>query len=164
MNIFLFGGKGVGKSFAIDRALESLGLPASGFRTFFRGDRSLPDRRLIITNVKTSEELTAVSFFENTPDVNTEAFDFFGAAALAYYDDTAFILMDELGLFESGACAFRAAVFSSLDSQVPVLGVVRENAHFWLDALRSRPDTLLLQITYENRDRIPDEILKNLFK
>ena len=66
--------------------------------------------------------------------------------------------MDECGRFEGQAAAFQAEIFAALDGTIPVLGVVRQGFHSWLDDLRSHPKVTLLPVTVDNRDVLPDQI------
>ena len=70
--------------------------------------------------------------------------------------------MDELGFLERGALAFQCAVLDALDEDTPVLGVVRQGASGWLDALRRHERVEEITVTEENRDTLPGEIRKRL--
>ena len=60
---------------------------------------------------------------------------------------------------ESSAEVFQKAVFETLDSETPVLGVIRNKSTPFLDAVRSREDVILLTVTVHNRDFIPKKIV-----
>ena len=62
--------------------------------------------------------------------------------------------MDELGRFELRAYGFRQAVTDALDSPVPVVGVLKEDDNPFLNEIRSRDDTEILEVTEESRDDI----------
>jgi nucleoside-triphosphatase len=54
--------------------------------------------------------------------------------------------MDELGRFELGSPAFLAAVGEALDSSVPVVGVLKAESNPFLDSIRARPDTAVIDL------------------
>ena len=62
------------------------------------------------------------------------------------------LIFDECGYMEAEAPLFRQAVIRSLDSPVPILGVIRQTTRpSWLDQIRAHPDTLLMTVTPQNR-------------
>ena len=87
-----------------------------------------------------------------------EVFDREGTALLRAEGPFDLLLMDELGRLELRAEAFRAAVLSALDGNVPVLGVVKPESNPFLDAVRAHPRTVVLEVAGENRDGIPARI------
>lgn len=54
---------------------------------------------------------------------------------------------------------FQQTVFETLDGATPVLGVIRNKKTAFLDAVRARDDIILLTVTKENRDFIPEKIV-----
>lgn len=67
--------------------------------------------------------------------------------------------MDECGRFEEQAVVFQSELFAALERDTPVLGVVRQGFHGWLDAIRSHPKVILLAVTEDNRDTLPGQIV-----
>ncbi len=65
------------------------------------------------------------------------------------------ILMDECGYLERGALLFQDEVIRCLDSDTPVLGVVRLREGGWTERIRNHPRVKLLTVTEENRDNLP---------
>jgi nucleoside-triphosphatase THEP1 len=89
-----------------------------------------------------------------------EAFDTTGVELLASSGRKGITLMDELGFLEKDAHAFQAAVFARLEQDVPVLGVLRDTHTAFLDAVRAHPRVKLMRVSLENRDDVPDMMLR----
>ncbi|MHB8963227.1 MAG: nucleoside-triphosphatase [Saccharofermentanales bacterium] len=85
-----------------------------------------------------------------------------GAALLSGIPPMSLVVMDELGFFESEAPAFCSKVLNILDSDCSVIGVVRDAATPFLDAVRTRPDVAIYRMTMENRDTLFDRIRSDI--
>ena len=101
-------------------------------------------------------------FGEKGPLVKLDVFNREGVRLLKETEGCSLILMDEIGFAESNAEEFRQAVLDVLDGDCPVLGVLRKDETPFLRQLRERPDVLLLTVTEENRDLIPELLLFGL--
>lgn len=161
--IFLTGDIHIGKSTVVDNVISAYPGNITGFRTWFGADRELPDRFLYISDVHRTRIQRAVRFEDGSAkETFTKSFDEFGAGLIKASPETGLIIMDELGRLESRAEYFKAAVMKALQGKAPILGVLRQNAHGWLEEIRANPDILILEVTEENRNRMPEEILKLL--
>ena len=165
MHVFLTGELQCGKSYAIARALDKINRPVFGFKTLFT-DRYNDNKALYMLpatfdGVPSPAQAVAV-FCNGRPQPLTEKFDELGSALLsdARRHPEGLILMDECSRFERDALLFQHEILSCLDGDIPVLGVVRQNAQGWVDAIRNHPNVKLLTVTLENRNSIPDEIFK----
>jgi nucleoside-triphosphatase len=163
MHIFLTGEIQAGKSTALRRFLAETKIPADGFMTIF--DCRGADRELYLTRFDTeisgeAERRLAASFSGGRPEINSEIFDGFGAACLNRAGRRSLILMDELGVMESGAKYFQAAVFRRLDGIMPVVGVIQRRESPFLDTICARADVRLITVTKDNRDTVPGELAR----
>ncbi len=165
MNIFLTGPVQIGKSTVLRRFLSANpALRPGGFAT--KNVPSAADGSVrevyILPPVWTEADLlpsrVAARCADGVWERRPEVFDEVGTALLAAPGPFDLLLMDELGRLELGAAAFRAAVLSALDGPVPVLGVVKPERNPFLDAVRAHPQTLVLEVTAENRDGLPAQI------
>lgn len=68
------------------------------------------------------------------------------------------VLMDELGRIELKAPGFQQAVFEALDSQQLVLGILKQESNAFLDAIRSRPDVVVLDLNHMTHPAAQDEL------
>lgn len=168
-HIFLTGEVQVGKSTVINSVLAALELRVGGFRTAFDGDRAKAERWLYLWDAAEPpalDESHGVVRFraQSRAEILTERFDALGGGALrrARESGAELILMDECGRFEAQAAGFQREIFSALDGDIPVLGVVRQGFHGWLDTLRAHPKVEVLTVTAENRDALPAQIIQQL--
>lgn len=164
MHIFLTGDVQVGKSTVLQKVVAALGLPVGGFCSGFGPDRHRPDSRVYLWDAggppMYDETHVVVRFTGHGPQVLTERFNTLGVEILhrARQRQTGLILMDECGRFEGQAAAFQAEIFAALEGTAPVLGVVRQGYHGWLDDLRRHPNVLVLPVTADNRNELPAQI------
>ncbi len=167
-HIFLTGEVQVGKSTVINKVVAQFDGKIGGFRTAFGPDRGEPDRWLYLWDAADGPVFDdahgVVRFVDRKPQVFLDRFDRIGGSALrrARQENAALILMDECGRFEGNAAEFQAELFAALDGDIPVLGVVRQGFHGWLDDLRSHPNVRVLTVTPENRDALPEQITELL--
>ncbi len=165
MHIFLTGNVQVGKSTVLQRVISALDVPIGGFRTGFDEQRDQADRWLYMWDVSEfpskDEDHRIVRFTDDKPDVLISRFDEIGGNALrrARENGVRLIVMDECGRLEGHAEGFKQEVLSTLDGDVPVLGVVRQGYSGWLDEIRNHPKVTLLTVTEENRDELHEQIL-----
>lgn len=159
-NIFLTGEKQVGKSTLLDGLIGRRGIVHSGFRT-------MP---LIIQGVRKGNYLHG--FVELPPFVNDsvvsirsgahssvpvpQVFEDLGCAILraSLVGQAPAILLDELGASELTCSAFSQLVLDCLEGQRPVVGVLQKKTSPLLEAIKTRPDTLVLTVTVENREAL----------
>jgi len=164
MHVFLTGDVQCGKSTALSRALEQISRPLFGFKTLFT-DRYNDNKALYMLPVDfcgiPEQRHIVAQFIDGKPHALTQRFNELGCALLqeAQQHADGLILMDECSRFERDALAFQQQIFSCLDGDIPVLGVVRLNATGWVDGIRTHPRVKLLTVTEENRDNIPDQII-----
>lgn len=77
--------------------------------------------------------------------------------------DSEIIVVDELGPMELFSTPFIQAVENGLASQKHFLGTIHKRAHHPLtSSIRSNPKYIILEITPENRDRMPTEIAQRI--
>ena len=158
-HIFLTGDVQIGKSTVINKAVMMLDVPVGGFRTVGANYQKDGSSDIIIYPAEKRPEEGKIAA-HRTPDGRIsypEVFDTYGAEYLRR--PAKLILMDELGFLETDAKLFQKAVFETLDKTTPVLGVIRNKNTAFLDAVRARNDIILLTVTKENRDSIPEKIV-----
>ncbi|MFW6273434.1 MAG: nucleoside-triphosphatase [Halanaerobium sp.] len=91
-------------------------------------------------------------------NVYPEVFDNCGANFLNSSSDI--ILIDELGRFELKAGRFKKEVFSLLESDKLVIGVIKAESNIFLDKIRAREDLKIFELKRDNRDKIYNKLLK----
>lgn len=161
-HIFLTGEKGVGKSTLVRRLTDVLKQELVGYLT-------LPYEIEGIHKGYYMHSLVPMGQYENDSPVMIRAgeqkmisvaqtFETLGVAVmeLAKKEKTKIAVMDELGKAEKHAPAFQKAVFSCLDTQRLVIGVLQKGAGDFTDAVAMRQDVEVYEVTKENRDVVFD--------
>ncbi|MBE7003681.1 MAG: hypothetical protein E7425_05255 [Ruminococcaceae bacterium] len=164
MKLFLTGEIQVGKSTALRRFLEMSGLEADGLMTFWRG--RYDDLRELCIAPYGDEQAGRVCVRHKAgspPEVYSAVFDGYGADIITASGKRDAAVLDELGRFERNSPRFCAAVIRLLDGDATVLGVIKPENGLLLDAVRAHPKVRVLTVTEENRDGIPDEMMR-IFK
>ena len=166
MHVFLTGDRQIGKSRAIRRAIEIMGLPCRGFCTRFltreRGSSSL--YMVPPENPELTDEAHLVAVLENGKmRPLTQRFDTLGVQLLrdAQNHPEGLILMDECGHLEKNALLFQREILSCLNGQTPVLGVLRKDQP-WHEFIKNHPRVWVIMITEENRAGIEETIVSLL--
>ena len=167
-HIFLTGEKGAGKSTLLNRIVEELGTEPVGYRT-------LPYEIGGVQKGFYLHSLVPVGEYENDSPILIragkgkkisipETFETLGAAVMKKVKEmpekTAVI--DELGKAEADAPAFQEALFSCLDTQSLVIGVLQKNTGAFTQAVAERPDVEVIEVTEKNRDGLLEEICKKI--
>lgn len=163
-NLFLTGEKGIGKSTIIKDIIERINISIGGYITerSVQGDidtfttKSLNDlvEENVIANVNTRDK---------TKEIFTDSFEI-GLKSVLHNSlkNRDLIVMDELGVMENDLRIFKSKVYEILDSNKPVLGVLKDCDCQFLNQIRDRRDVRVVRITRENRDTILDEIVQIL--
>lgn len=74
------------------------------------------------------------------------------------------IIIDEIGKMELFSGSFKEIVLEALDSSSHVLGTILFRPHSFCDKIKDREDVEIIEVTQENRDSLPEIILKKLTK
>lgn len=169
-HIFLTGEKQVGKSTLWRKVLAQSGITPSGFQTLeylvnnsFRGYRlhclgPVPEQF--------GNDVPISVFLRRKCHLPVpESFNLYGSELLRLArEQGGYIMMDELGIFEKDASAFRQAVVDCLNSDCHVLGVLQKADDPYLDAILNRSDVLVFTVTKENRDTLVQPLLEALLQ
>lgn len=173
-HLFLTGEKQIGKSTLLQIILAGQAGRVGGFYTR-RTDVCSPGEYAVhLLRVLPNGEAEAPAeenrlFFcssfgaEQEPaDLRNKRFELLGAAALEQAKNAAvsLMIMDELGPNEGEAAAFQAAVFCTLNGEIPVLGVLQRADSDFLAAVAARSDVCVIEVTSENRDALAKELRK----
>lgn len=150
-NLFLTGEKHVGKSTILSAAVDAHPGPVGGFRVerVFEGKRL---RAFRLVDLISGESGVIASARRGGWEVHADVFESVGVQAIKRALASArIIVMDELGRFELRAPAFLQAVMDALAGPVPVVGVLKADSNPFLDAIRGREDTQVVEVTPETR-------------
>lgn len=168
-NVLLQGKPGIGKTTLLCRLAEHLSPVRTG--GFFTEEIREKGRRVgfrIETFAGQSGILSHVSFQEGPPvgkyRVDVSQFESIGVAALEDARENAdLILMDEIGKMELFSKRFQELVLTCLDSDKPVIATVMSRSHPFVDRIKSRPDVRIVEVTLENRDRLVERLVDQIY-
>lgn len=162
-NIFITGARGYGKTTAINKTIHLLNKEVSGFES--RKKIMTNEKEFYIYDIldKKSDCLIAYANINSNPIANIEGFENLGCEILkkAILSDNV-IIMDEIGFLEENAPKFKQCVIDSLDSSNIVIGVLKKFNGKFINYIKSRNDVILIELTLENRNEIPNQILKHI--
>lgn len=160
-HLFLTGPKQVGKSTVLRKLLEGRDVIIGGFRTVRIRVEDGADIHMIQPG---GGEFTDENrlFFRRRGVLHLDPgnFDRIGCDLLAGVGAYDLILMDELGPTEADALKFQQAVLDTMDGEVPVYGVLQMADSAFLDRIIAREDVRVITVTEDNRDQLPEELLK----
>jgi len=167
-NIFITGKPGIGKTTLILKILKELNLKASGFYT--KEIREGPTRvGFVITNLKGETKTFAhVKFKSNYRvskyGVDISAVEEIGVKAIEEgISKKQLIIIDEIGKMELYSDKFQKAVIEALNSKSPVLGTITKSPLPFVEKVKSRKDVKVMEITKDNRDKLVDIIITQIF-
>lgn len=161
-HVFLTGERQVGKSTLMNQALLFLKQKPSGFVTqpYYIEERI--KGHYMHSLVLCEENDVPISIRHKAyAEPILSSFNEFGTFVLQHsrMDESRLILMDELGVLEEGAEAFKAEVFACLDGEKRVVGIVKKADTPFLQQIRTRKDTSVLELTANNRAEIYNQLI-----
>jgi nucleoside-triphosphatase len=169
LRILLTGPPGCGKTTVILRTLGLLSLPAAGFYTVeLRGSEgggrlgfdvvALNGRRGPLARVGPAGPRIG------RYAVDLASFEGVGVQALGagLREPHTLLVIDELGKMEFLSAAFVTLLKQVFQSPNPLLGTVLHGPHPVADRFRQAPGVDLVQVTRQNRDALPMELVRRL--
>ena len=158
MHILIVGSNGVGKSTLIRRLLKTVSLPVCGFYTKKEAPACAGSAEPVyIHGVSGERTYTQDNLVGTCTDHRSTRFpEAFERAAhyLRGIPAGSIVVMDELGVMESDAPAFCAAVLQCLDGDNLVIASVRDKKSPFLDRVRAHPKAKCFFIRPENADAL----------
>ncbi|GFS52459.1 cancer-related nucleoside-triphosphatase homolog [Trichonephila inaurata madagascariensis] len=174
-HVLLTGPPGIGKTTVTQKLCEVLKERNVPFQGFFTEEVRNGRERIGFDVVSTfgrhgplarisNPSVTGPKVGKYTVDVSS-----FEALALPVFDcaPSSILILDEIGKMESFSKPFLAKtreVFTKDNIRIVATIPVARNALPLVDELRKRKDCLLIQVSRENRDDLPMEIIQHLLK
>ena len=168
--LLLTGSPGVGKSTVLWRVVEALKtkghqvggmisreMRANGTRVGFEIMDVSSGQRGVLAHVSGLRGPQVGKYHVNLDDL-----DAVGAASIVNAaEQSSIVVIDEIGPMELFSASFQDAVGRAVDSGKLVVGVVHWRAKSRLvDEVRERPDAVLFQVTFQNRETLPRVVVE----
>jgi len=167
VHVFLTGELNVGKSTIIKKILETSGMNADGFITYWKAEPG-GARRLYLSSYPPdaygaqkavlAEDLDGL----HTPlDIMTNVFNSTGAQILGQSGKGDLVIMDEIGVFELEAELFLHAIMAHVYGDVPILGVLKAKAlnTGFVKGITGQANVRVVEVTAGNRNGLAQSIL-----
>ena len=167
-NIILTGKPRCGKTTTIIRAIQHLKLNSAG--GFFTQEICQDNQRIgfKITSLAGKEGILAKKGFKSRfrlgkYGIILNDLEEIGVAAIEEAIRTKrIVVIDEIGRMELFSKRFKYAVLQALDSKKRVLGTIQESDIPFLTKIKSRKDTIILELKSNNREEILKKIKETI--
>ena len=160
-NILFTGLPGCGKSTIIEKIVQRLDRPRSGFFTREirnRGRRvgfsitTLDGKRGTLAHIDIRSPKRVGRYGVNLQDIDTIA-----VPSVIPANDQVVVVVDEIGKMECFSALFRQTLIRVLDSANTLIGSIALKGDAFIETIKKRPDTLLISVSDKNRDYLADE-------
>ncbi len=168
-HILITGRPGIGKTTIIEKVLSGLrGIKMQGFftreireggaRTGFKiitleGEEGL----LAHVNIKSRYQVSKYK-------VNIKDIERLIIPSLIPNKSSQLIVFDEVGRMELFVPRFKTVLLQALNSERPIFGTIQLKAEPFVDMVKKRGDVKFFKVDLENRDILPQRILRLLFQ
>ncbi|TNF55804.1 AAA family ATPase [bacterium] len=164
-NIFLTGAPSSGKTTVIKQVIASLDHPAQGFYT----EEERKEGKRVGFLMKTLDNRTGYLAHQDiTSDfhirrygVSIENIETIAVPSITPAKRN-IIILDEIGKMECFSEIFKEAAQNALDSPNIVIGTITFGGDDFILGVKSRDDIEITEVTQENRNSLPDVILKKI--
>ena len=168
MKLFLTGDKQVGKTTVIEKVLSGYTGSVGGFVTQKLFSQQVGQNQIYLFDINDTERkreqqnAVALCGLAQIQKAYPKVFNNAGVKTLTTKPQPSLIVMDELGRIESDAAKFKRAVLRLLHADVHVLGVIQQKDTKFLNEVKMHPAVVLMEVTEQNRNDLPGEILNKL--
>jgi len=154
-----------GKTTIIKKVISRLAHPSNGFYT---EEERVEDRRVGFlmntldgkTGYLAHQDIKS-NFHIRRYGVSIENIETIAVPAIAPVNRN-IIILDEIGKMECFSEVFRQAAITALDSDNIVIGTITLGGDDFIQGIKERDDLEIHEVTPENRDSLPDVILRRL--
>ncbi|MBN2286583.1 MAG: methyltransferase domain-containing protein [Tissierellales bacterium] len=165
-NLLISGEIGIGKSYMLKNLLEELEMSIGGYTS--GNDYDADGHHVFIKSLNDFHQKKNVAYIFSGKDIfsatiSKEVFDEFGTDLVAYsIENREITVLDEIGIIEKDAEAFKKQIVKAFDSEKLVMGVVKNRKNEFLSSLKNRKDTKTLFLTGNNGQEIYQEAIQFL--
>ena len=79
-------------------------------------------------------------------------------------DNVKYIVIDEIGPMQLFSERYKELLIQLLSCKKPIIGTIFMNPYEWLDDFKKKDNVNLIEITFENRDSLPLQLVETLSK
>ena len=162
-NIFLTGAPSSGKTTVIKKVIARLHSPATGFYT---EEERVEGRRVgfVMKTLDGGSAYLAHQDIRSDLHIRRYGVSIENIETIAVPSITPrnrhMIILDEIGKMECLSDVFKQAALTALDSPSIVIGTITLGGDKFITRIKNRKDIQILEVTPENRDSLPDLILR----
>jgi nucleoside-triphosphatase len=165
-NILITGPPGCGKSTVVEKVVERIDRPATGFFTREIGKKG----RRVGFSITTLDGRQGVLAHEDTESpwrvskygVNAQHIHEIAVPSMIPADNNQIVVIDEIGKMECMSSKFRETLIRVLDSPNLVIGSISQKGSAFIHGIKERSDVKLIHVTPHNRDFLVEEIVNFL--
>jgi nucleoside-triphosphatase THEP1 len=160
-NILFTGLPGCGKSTVIEKIVQRINRPSTGFFTREIRDRgrrvgfsitTLNGQYGILAHIDIRSHIRVGKYGVNIQDIDKIA-----VPSMLPENDNVILVVDEIGKMECFSGLFRQTLMKILDATNTVVGSISLKGDAFIGAIKKRPDTLLISVSEKNRDYLFDK-------
>ena len=163
-NIFLTGPPSSGKTTVIQKVIAKIGKKATGFYT----QEIKKQGKRVGFLMKTLDGKEGLLGHETIKSpyhirrygVSIENIEQIAVPAITPQSEDTIVVIDEIGKMECFSAAFCEAARKALDAPNMVLGTIAVGGTDFIRTIKERDDIKIYQVTPQNRDQLPDQLLK----
>ena len=161
-NLLFTGSPGCGKSTIIEKIVQRIPRPTTGFFTREIRDKgrrlgfsitTLDGKRGILAHIDVKGRHRVGRYGVNLPDIDRIA-----VPSLIPENEMVVVVVDEIGKMECLSALFRRVIIEVLDSPNWVVGSIALKGDGFIGGIRKRPDTHLITVSESNRNTLVEEI------
>jgi nucleoside-triphosphatase THEP1 len=152
---------GCGKSTIIEKIVQRINRPCSGFFTREIRDRgrragfsitTLDGQQGTLAHIDIRSRIRVGKYGVNIRDIDKIA-----VPSMLPKNDNVVLVVDEIGKMECYSGLFRQTLTNILDATNTVVGSISLKGGAFIGVIKKRPDTLLISVSEKNRDYLVDE-------
>jgi nucleoside-triphosphatase len=163
-NILITGPPGCGKSTLIEKVVERIDLPATGFYT-----REIREKGIRVGfSITTLDGRKGILAHEDIKSrwrvgkygVNLQDIDSIAVPAMLPTRKGEIVVIDEIGKMECFSSVFRETLIKALNSPNWLIGSIAQKGDAFIQSIKRRDDLLVITATPRNRDVRVNELLQ----
>lgn len=160
-NIFITGERGIGKSTLLNKVIKNIDCSIGGFiQEKIFTDKTTSFNVISLYNLKDSFNIGIYDSEKEVLHSDVSVFNIISEEILLKsLSNRELIILDELGFMEENSALFKDTIIKILNSDTPVLGVLKKCDTNFIQKIKMREDVQVIRIDENNRNYMEDRIL-----